>query len=340
MLGTRRDNPVTMARDVREYVAGNTQQIRRIDTRFIEVAGEQRQQHLAFTGNEFEVTITVEVYSRDLQDGLYSGHPAAKHGSGRGVAGDKRGAWTQEFSGATTKAFTRGGRNAVRDSLDGQTGAPETAALGTGTTDADVRDSALVTETDTTWTYGVKDAATETRTKGEFRFHQHPDTIEEWGVKDGSGRLLARATETVTTTNEKELRLDVTFSISGSGAGSTVVTDAGEKAVADSIRSAATAVGLEEIAFGTGTASFSKSSTGLTTEEYRKKCQRILEAERITARIWTAEDEPSGVTSSGTDLTEIEVTDNNGNAVFLARFDAFTKTDEFSFLAEVDFRIR
>lgn len=330
-----------MAKDVRDYVAGNTQQIRRIDTRFIQVEGDKRQQQLSFGRNEFQVAIaTVTVYTRDLNDGLYSGHPADKHGSGRGVAGDQRGGWTQEFQGVSTEAFTRGGRNAVRDALDGQTGAIAEAAVGTGTADADVRDSALGTEHTSKWSYGLKDSATNTRSRAHFLFAQHPATAEEWGVKDGGGRLLMRATETFTTTNEKEVRLDVTFEFTGDGAGNTVVTNAGEKAVADSFRADSVTVGLDEIAFGTGSSAFSKSDTSLTTEEYRKKAQRILEAERITARVWTADDEPSGVTSSGTDLTELAVFDNNGNMVWAATMDPFTKTDQFAFLTDVEFRIR
>lgn len=326
-----------MARDLQEYVAENRQNVKRIDSRFISIEGDQRQRNLSFTGNTFEVAITVEVYERDLQNGLYSGHPNAKHGSGRGVAGDVRGAWTQAFSSVTSKVFTRDGRNAVRDALDGQTGAAKRSAIGTGTTDASVGDSALGSETDETWSYGVKDAATKTRNRGGFRFHQHPPTVEEWGVKDDGGRLMVRATETLNTSDEKEVRLDVTFDITGNGAGNTVITTDGETAVADSIRAKGTVVGLEEMAFGTGTSSFSKSSTSLTSEEYRKNVQRLLEAERITARMWTAESEPS---TQPVDLSEMAVFDNNGRMVFAATFDPFEKTSQYPFLSEAAFRIQ
>jgi len=326
-----------MARNLQEYVAENRQNIKRIDTRFISVEGGQRQRNLTFTDNTFEVAITVAAYERDLNDGLYSGHPNAKHGSGRGVAGDQRGAWTEAFSGATTAVFTRDGRNAVRDALDGQAIAAKRSALGTGTDAAAVSDSTLVAKTDDTWSYSVKDGVTETRNRGSFRFSQHPLTVEEWGVTDNDGRIMARATRTLNTSNEKEVRLDVTFNINGDGAGDTVITTAGEQAAADSIRALSETVGLEEIAFGTGTSDFSKSDTGLTSEEYRKNVQRRLESERITARMWTAEGEPGG---QPVDLSEVGVFTNTGEMVFAATLDPFEKTDQYPFISEATFRVQ
>ena len=330
--------------DIQEQVAENRTTGRRLNGRFIDLP-ETANRNLSFARNTIEVAVTaVEVYTRPLNNALVSGHPTgSNHGSGHGESGDQRGGWTLQQSTVNTEVFTRDGRNAVRDSLDGQTGGGfSLVVIGTGTGDAATGDTTLESKTGDTYTWGLKDAGNEVRARSGFRFAEdglESADLTEVGIVDGTGRLISRATiPAVSTTEEEEVRVDVTLTVSGSGTGNSVVTNDGEAAVADSIRATGEVVGINEIAFGTGTTDPAKSDSSLAAEEFRKTALRELDNERIKARVAVTEVEPN---TQPVDLTEIGVFDNSGTPRLLWRvtFDALEKDSGFGFEASASYRI-
>lgn len=328
-----------MTDKIQEQVAENRNQTRRLDAQFVNVS-TQNDRNLSFTNNYVEVTVNLELYSRDLNNSLISGHPDAKHGSGRGEAGDFRGSWSQESVTVSGQVLVRGGRNAIRDALDGQTGAVNQIGVGTGTDDPASGDTSLTSETSKNFCWGEKDSFNVTRaTSSPFLFADYGDKVQEIGVFDSGSRLLSRSTlkNALDLTNEKELRADVTFTFKGDAIGDAVITDDGEEALADSIASVASTVGLKEINYGTGTAQPSSSDTALAAEEIAKDCFRNLDPEQITAQAKLFDSEPG---TQPLDITEIGVTDNNSRLIFRVLIKAFEKNSDFEVNTTIGFIIQ
>jgi len=326
---------------ITEQVAANRESTRRLDGRFVDLP-ETANRNLSFARNTIEVDVTVEVYKRSLNDSLISGHPDPSHGSGRGVAGDVRGDWTAVSTTTQSALFVRSGRNAVRDALNGQEGAVREIAVGTGSTDAAVGDSALQTETGSTLAWGVKDGGTVTRARSGFLFAEDglasTDAVE-YGLFDETGRLLARVTtDAVDVTEEEEIRVDISLDVTGNGTGNAVITTDGETVIADALRAVGVTVGLNELAFGTGTTAASKSDSALVNEEYSQLVLRNLSNESIEVEGVTDSSEPS---TQPVDLTEVGVFDNSSTPRLIWRttMDPFEKTDAFGFRTTVGFRI-
>jgi hypothetical protein len=310
------------------------------------------------------VSVDVALATRDLATDsgeamLVSGHPDAEHGSGRGVGGDYRGPFPDGgVAGVTvtSKTITEGGRNAIRDALDGKAGAQDAAALGTDTDRASVTDSALGAELPAT----RRDAAGEIDDTNANQLHARAPydfttgqqlrseadtsgTVElETGAYDSSdpGRLLGRTTveadSTVLLDVDHEVELTHTFTITGRGQGVAVVTNNGEAAMAEALRTPAVIVGLDEMAFGSGTGAFSKGATALTTEEFRRDADRRFDQERLTVRSYTPTDEPANQPVS---IGELGVFDTTGRLVWATTARPFTKDGE-PLRADVGFLVR
>ncbi|AGM11817.1 hypothetical protein M201_gp47 [Haloarcula californiae tailed virus 2] len=330
-----------MPEDIPTQVARNRRNVKRIDGQFVSVPSNV-QQNLRFLRNSIEVEVSLDVYTRPLNDALVSGHPAGgTHGSGHGVSGDRRGAWSQVVSGGSTHEWTRDGRNAIRDALDGQaTGSIQGTSVGTGS-GAGPGDSALVAETGSTFAYGVKDAGNEVRARSHYLYSETGEgglDPQEFGLEASSGQLMARATTSsaVAVTSEQEVRVDLTATISGSGGGNSTVTDSGEQTVADSIQTEGSLAGLAEIAWGTGTPDLTEATGGLGNQVFKKDALRELDLERIEVAAPQFEFEPAG---QPYDYTEAAVLDQDGNVVWVVGFDAYPKDDGTKFTTSVGFRI-
>jgi hypothetical protein len=322
--------------DIQDLVAENRQRVKTTEGNFLETA-ERGRIELSFSRNSVAVDVTIEVYKRSLNDGLYSGHPnGSKHGSGQGVAGDVRdGTWTLVESSTNSVAWTRTGRTAIRDALNGDTGALAEGGIGTGTSDAASGDTALNAKSSQVHAFGVKDASDVTRGVSIYSFADHENAATEFGLFDADGRLLARATtDDVTPTNEEEVRVGVVLDIQGSGVGDAVVTNDGEAAVADALQQKSTVVGLLEFAYGSGSSAFSKSDSALTTEEFRKNLAREKELEALRVQRRVQEQDPA---NADLDLSELGVYDNQGRLVYATTFDAFTYDENTEFKSSVGF---
>lgn len=318
---------------VEEIIAENRRRIRQTDARAIEVADTGRAD-LAFGRNTVQVAVSVELYSRDLGPGLYSGHPAPEHGSGQGEAGDTRGSWTLLADTTETAAFTTGGANATRDALDGQDGAITEQAIGSDSTGAARTDTALGAEDARRETWGAR-TGNATTVRAVYPFQAHAASVEEVAVLDATGRLLARATlPSQALTVEDEVLAAVTLTVTGTAPGSSVFTALGEEAVAESLRTDAVAVGVSEFAFGTGSGTYSSSSTGLFLEAFRKPAGRNLSPAALSAYSVVYASEPAGQPLT---LTEMGVFDNTGRLLWATTFEPFEKTAEFPFSATVGF---
>lgn len=331
-----------MPTNIPEQVAKNRRDVQRLDGEFVSVPS-RLQDSLRFLRNTFEVEVGLEVYKRPLGGGLVSGHPdGSTHGSGQGVSGDHRGSWQQVVSGASTHSWTREGRNAVRDALAGlPNGGLAGTSVGAGATEAQPTDDSLAAETGHTFASGIKDESNVTRARSHYLFSEDGDgqvDLQEWGLEDGEGRLMARATTsaTVTTSSAEELRVDISATVRGTGAGNAVVTDDGEAAVADSIQNEGSTVGLAEIAWGTGSPTLDKSAASLGNEVFRKEASRNLGLESVQVSAPQFEPEPSG---QPYDYTEAAVFDSEGRVVWVVGFDVRPKDEQARFTTNIGFRI-
>jgi hypothetical protein len=329
--------------DIQEQVAENRTKARRLNGRFIDLP-ETANRNLSFARNTIVVDVTVDVYKRGLGNSLISGHPDPQHGSGRGEAGDVRGSWSKVSTTTQSSVLVRQGRNAVRDALDGQAGALREAAVGTSSGTAVTGDTALGSETGRTLAYGIRSTEVNNAVRGRANYGFSEDGLEssdaaEYGLLDESGRLLTHSTmDAVTVAETEELRVDVTLTFNGDSVGESAFTNDGEAALADAMRAVGDVVGINEIAFGTGTTTPSKSDTSLAAEEFRKNALRELNNERIKARVAVMEAEP---TTQPVDLTEMGVFDNSSTPRLLWRvtFDAVEKDSGFGFEASASYRI-
>lgn len=329
-----------MSNRIERQVAENRTGRRRLDGRFIDLP-ETADRNLSFARNVIEVEASIEVYTRSLNTGLYSGHPDEAHGSGRGESGDLRGEWTLETETEESGLFAREGRNAVRDALTGEEGALAETAVGTDSTDAAVGDTDLGAETGRTAAYGVKDESNVTRGRSQYLFDEDglaDEDAVEFALVAEDGRLLARlTTDDIDVDETEEIRVDISLTVTGEGTGNSVITDDGREAVADSIRSRGEVVGLNEIAFGTGDTDPEEDDTELDTEEYRRTCGRAVDNERITVDTKTPSAFPD---SQPVDLTEVGVFDNLDRLVWRVVMSSFEKTEDFGFRTTVSYRIR
>lgn len=328
-----------MTRNADRYIAENRSDIRSTQANFIEVTDRGASRDLSFPRNAIEVTVEVEIYTRPLNSSLISGHPnGSVHGSGHGESGDLRGGWTLVEEVENSTVWTKDGRNAIRDALDGQAGAIKSAVLGHGTADASSTDADLRDRQATVFAFGTKDDRNTTRGHGLFLFHEHNGTATEFGLLDDDGRLLSRTTvDDVGPTAEEEVRAEILLTFNGSGTGDSVITDEGERTAADSVRLDSVTVGLLEMAWGTGTTAFTKSDTALTSEVVRKNVLRELELESIRTRAKLYKSEPA---SQPVDLSEVAVFDNNGNMFWATTFDSEEKDDSAPLSTTVGFRFR
>lgn len=328
-----------MTKRIQDQVAKNRNQTRRLDAQFVNVS-TQNERNLTFTNNYVEVSVAVELYSRDLGSSLISGHPNAEHGSGAGESGDHRTGWTQESVTVSSTLLVRGGRNAVRDALNGQPGAVNQIGVGTGSDSVGASDDVLTSETTKKFCWGQKDSAKVTRARSSpFLFAEYGDTVQEFGVFDEGLRMMTRSVldRALDLSSEKELRVDVKFTFSADAIGDAVITDTGEEALADSIASVDVVSGLSEINYGEGTTQPSKSDTSLASEVIAKDCARQLDSEQITAQSKLFEAEPN---TQPVNLTELGVTDNNGRLLWRTLISEFEKNENFEVSTTIGFIIQ
>lgn len=307
-------------RDIADRVAENAQRTRKINSTFVEVT-EDGGISLSFTSNILTVGLSVVVYKRSLNNGLVSGHPDSKHGSGRGVSGDRRGEWTLAESDTATAVITRTGRRASRDILAGTDAEITEVAAGADGTDAEASDDSLLDPDGRGYAWQVIGSGTEGEVEvaGSFRFSAVAEEGQssEWGVYTRDGRLLGRATtDAVTIADDEEARLNAILTVSGSGVGSTVVTADGEEAIAQALVSGS-AYALDSLGFGTGTDEFDKSDSGLTSPVIRKDgiLSIKLNSARLEANLGGTEPANQPVT-----LSEVGAFDAGGTLLWATTF--------------------
>lgn len=328
-----------MPKPIDRFVSENRRATQRIDSTFIEVSTNRRK-NMTFGVQEFGVPTSVEVYTRDLGNGLISGHPNAKHGSGRGQSGDLRASWSLETDTEASEAFTVNGRNIIRDALDGDANAAiAEIAVGSGSQDANEGNSAMQSETGREHAWGKQGQfSNSTLAQASFLFHQYGDEIAECGVYSGTDDLFNRITfSTINPTKEQEVRIEVLFEVGGDGRGNSAITNDGRDAVAETIRSTDTPIGIERIAFGTDDTSPANNDSSLGNKIFDVIVERETNAEVVTAHAVVFKDEPS---SQPVTLQELGAVDNTGRLIWRAVFDSFEKKDDNEIEVYVSFRAK
>lgn len=328
-----------MTKPIDRFVSENRRATRRIDSTFVQVASQRRRQ-FDFGVSRIHIPTSIEVYTRPLNDGLYSGHPDPVHGSGRGTSGDRRGAWQLVTNEEVSEAFVKEGRNAVRDALNGDTTAAiDRTLVGSGQSTATGTNTQLESQTGSAFAWGKAGAsANETLSRSHFLFGEFGDAVSEFGVESGSGRLYNRiTTTTVNPSKSEELRVDVLFEVDGEGRGNAAFTNEGDAAVAETIRSQDSAVGIEEFAFGTGSTDPTKSDTMMENESFSQKAGRALEPEVITSHTTVLEHQPS---TQPVTISEIGLRDNTGRLIWRTTIDGYEKSEDVEFEVFAAFRAK
>jgi len=320
-----------MPRQVDRYVAENRQRIRGVDRRFIEVDSNQNRD-FSFGPSTVEAVVSIELYKRTTGGQIIPGHSEDAHGFGRGTFGDDRGAWSSVTTTEASVEFTKKGREAVAEALNGEAGAVEEGVAGVDGTTASTGDTALGDERERVGVFATKDDFRTVRTYATYGAST-PTGVVEFGLVDGDGRLLCRVTiASQSIATDDELKANILVEFVGDGIGNSVVTNDGEEAVADAFKDPKSNVGPTEFGFGSGSTTFSKSDSALTTEEFRKACARELGRDFVIAKTHVYEDE-SGVTEP-VDISEMAVFDNSGRMVWATTMRQFTNTDSIGFNAE------
>lgn len=323
-----------------ERVAQNQQTGRSVESNFLEVSDRGRKDH-SYLRNEFVVTLTATVWKRPIEGGLISGHPDPEHGSGRGVSGDQRGSWQLIGEEESAIRFTRRGRRAMRDTLDGQDANVTEVVVGDGSSSPTTGDEELVDETGRNFAWGHNEGNVGYAV-GEFRF-QHTLDPREFGVLDGEGRLVTRAVfDDLGANSSEEVRVEFEFEIVGEGRGSSVIVDTGPEAVATAFTSRET-FGLTEIAIGIGDREFETTDTELGEEVYRKSVERTLSLDGIRVGTLFQEYEPEdgeGPVDQPFEITELAVYDNADRMIWATNLSPEEKNEEVTLSTTVGFRFR
>lgn len=328
-----------MPKGIDRFVSENRRDTRRLESTYVSVSTRRRAQ-FDFGLSEYHIPTSVEVYTRPLNDGLYSGHPDAKHGSGRGVAGDQRGAWTLVEDTAVSEEFVRDGRNAVRDVLSGSnTQSIAKTTLGDDSTDASASDTQMLSQNGSRFAWSFQGGnSNETVARSHYRFGDYGEAISEFGVLSDSGDLYNRiTTTTVNPTVNEEVRVDMTFKVGGVGKGSSVLTDDGRDALAEAIRGTSTTIGIEDFVFGDDGTSPTTGDTALGNQLFSKVAAHDLSPERITAHAVVFEVEPN--TQPHT-IREIGLKDNTGRLLWRVVIDAYDKDSSVEFEVYSGFRAK
>lgn len=326
--------------DIDRLVAENREQIRQVGGRFVEV-DSNRDRDLKFGPNLFTVDVDATVYKRSTGSQVIFGHHDDEHGFGRGTFGDEKGEWVEAGTDVTVDAvFTKQGRRAVIQSLDGKEGAVFESKAGTDKTPAETGDESLTNVYAITRVLNGEPATNEVRSEGRHDAASWVGDPTEFGIVDRSDRLLARVVVEGTwdIADDDEVRLDVTLTFEGGGVGNSAVTNDGEDAVADAMADVYEVTGPVEFAFGSGSTEFDKTSSSLTDEQFRKGNERQTERDRIVAKTHVFEDEPGGV-AMPVDISEMAVFDENNRMIWATTFRSFTKRDDAGFNAESEFRV-
>lgn len=307
-----------MPKDVDKYVAENTQRLRDVDSRFVQVDSD-RTRDLSFGSNFINVEVDLTVSTRSTGSQVQFGHPDESKGFDKGTFGEDRGSWSTAQSGATTAEFTKQGREAAAEALAGREGAVEYGQAGGNDAEATTNDTSLYDRLAQGSAFATRSSNTLTATVayGALSIIGLPG---EFGLFDRKDRLLCRVTtdkSTLSIADTDDVQSKIRLTFTGSGNGAAVVTTEGENALADALVSPTSSIGPVEFAFGSGTDTFAKSDTTITTEEFRKNIDTETGRDRIFVFTQVTE---SDMTQTSNALAEVVLFDNNGRMIWATTF--------------------
>lgn len=269
-----------------------------------------------------EVDVSATLYTRALGDTLISGHPDAKHGSGRGSGGDNRGSWSQVET--ADGEWTEDGRSWFVDGLSGTAIGIGSILAGTDTTGVTTADSSLGTKQGKIHAWVKKTSSSKTTVVAQFLFDSFGDTVEELGLEADNDTFLGRllADSTVNPTNNEELKVEIELSFSWSAPGDLAVTDL--DTLSDLVATDDETTTISKLHIGTDSTSADTSDTSLGSKVDEKQVQTNVAQESITAITQFLKSEPG---SQPHDIVEAGVFDGQGTLLWRATFDATEKDD-------------
>lgn len=330
-----------MPKPIERFVKENQESNRRLEENFVQIEGARRFERFNFGTSNFLIPVAIEVYTRPLGNGLISGHPAAKHGSGRGVSGDVRGTFSLETDVEESEEFTEEGRRAIRDILAGdKTGEVAKTVVGSGTTDASVTDTSLESKHGENEVLTGQGSSTNiTEVDSILRSTDFSgSSVSEYGVLADDGRFMDRVTtSSISVTNEQEILVRTILEVLGDGVGNSAVTDDGKEAVADSLQKVRSTIGMDRYVFGDGTSDPTSSDTSLDNQLFKKVCERVKDGQILTTHTVLLEGEPK---SQPHTVSEIGIKDNNDRLIWRVVIDSFEKDGDVKFEAFASFRAK
>lgn len=308
-----------MGRQIEDAVASNAQQIAR---QFANerIPSSAQNSGILLSPIPVDVDVTVEVYTRPINDTAIGGHPDASQGWGRGSWGDQRGSWTSQES--TTTTLNRAGQEAIADALVDQVTEIAQASAGD----------------DVVTAWGIDDSDSETRGRASLRFDESPDTVSTADLRTQDGRVIADGSVTVAVDDQTEARVDVTLTFTAAErTDSERITNL--STIAGAIRAADEDLRLAKIAVGTDDTKPTSSDTSLGSEEVRRQAATSRSGLSAIAQTQIFSGEPTGA-SFPIDLFELGVFDPNGDLVLRVVFAGETKRERVKLRARSGIRLR
>lgn len=310
-----------MARDIEGEVRENRRKVQRLETYYRQPVGDQS---TSINTPEVRVTmnVSVTVYTRPLNDTLVGGNPDPTHQPPRGVAGDRRGSWTQTAA-SSTSAFVDEGKRALIEALAGTTKGVDAISVGTGASEPYASDTALESETNQVIVWYDLGTADTTRWLADFRFNEFGDTINEVGIWTEAYELVARITTGgVDPTASEEVKLEIELTVSPETGSAVAVTDA--TVISNALATPTADGGLDQIGIGTDDTNPAPSDTSLGNEVIQKAVAYEGGPSSITPYTVIIRSEPS---TQPHEITELGVYDDTGSLAWRTTFAAETKDD-------------
>ena len=327
-----------MTKRIDEFVSENRKSVKRLDATLVPVSGETSNT-LTFSSTEFNIQANIEIYERDINNTLISGHPNPENGSGRGLSGDFRGSYSTVSVNVLSNVFVSSGRNIVSNSLAGQDQSViNSIAVGNGDSPSESSDTELDSQNGERESWSDSNNSQEAKTRANFLFNDYGDSVSEIGVYSQNDNIYNRLViSEINPGNDKEIAIEITFEVNENTNQQSIITQNGRNTIAQSFVANETIVPLYQYSFGTGTSEIDPSDTSLENPILQKQIQQIKSPETVTARTVVFTFEPS---SQPTNFTEIGILDSNSNLVWKTNIEPYEKTENIELSVDASFRIK
>lgn len=296
-----------MTRRIEREVAANRRSQRLLESYFLEPSPDQTAE-LRVPPTEITVVATADVETRPLNDTLTVGARGEAQTVGRGRVGDYRGDWTT----ATTASgeFVAGGRAALVEALAGGSVVLAQSVLGNDGSPPSTDEESLRSPADIVDAW-IRSDGSSTIAVSTYRVTDLVDVVREAGVRTDDGTLAVRLTvDDDLDVEEAEVRVRVDLSYESSTLGDAALTD--RSAIVRALVPDDQAVGIAQLAVGTGSSDPAANDTSLENEVLRATVTHETGGDTLRTAVLLTRSEPA---TQPVDFAELGLLDQNGNLV-------------------------